>query len=111
MMQRRAEADLLDAAVTYSPRNAGAGPCRFVPGSIAQSAAMNMATEINTLIAHVWGIDPNSVLTGAQADAWRAGMQQAEAAGATALTPTNAECLAFKSKGGVDVVKATFGGG
>ena len=29
--------------------------CRFVSGSIAQSAAMKMTTEMDALIAHVWG--------------------------------------------------------
>ncbi len=85
--------------------------CRFVPGSLAQSAATKMTAEMEALIVHVWSIDPNSVLTGAPAQAWSSGMQQAEVAGATALTPTNAECRAFQSKGGLDAVKATFGGG
>jgi hypothetical protein len=101
----------LKPILTQSAQVQMALSCRFVSGSIAQSAAMKMTTEMDALIAHVWGIGPNSTLTGAPADAWRTGMQQAEAAGATALSPTNAECRAFKSKGGVDAVKATFGGG
>ena len=55
--------------------------------------------------------NPNSSFTGAQEDAWKTGMQKIEAAGAGTLTPTTAECRAFKNNGGLDAVKATFGGG
>jgi hypothetical protein len=54
---------------------------------------------------------PNPSFTGAQEDAWKTEMKKIEAAGAATLTPTNAECRAFKNNGGLDAVKATFGGG
>jgi hypothetical protein len=114
---------LADAESSMDKFNAGLKPiltqaaqvqmalsCRFVPSSIAQSAAMKMTTEMSALITQIWGVDPNSILTGPPEEAWKKGMQQAEAAGATASAPTKDECEAFKSKGGVDVVKATFGG-
>lgn len=100
----------LKPILTQSTQVQMAISCGFVPNSIAQGAAMKMAAELNTLIAHVWNVDPNAELMGAPEAAWKTGMQLAEASGTAASTPTKDECRAFKQNGGVTAVKATFGG-
>jgi hypothetical protein len=99
----------LKPILTQSAQVQMALSCRFVPSSIAQSAATKMSTEMSTLITQIWGVPSNAILTGAPEEAWNKGMQQAEAAGATATSPTKDECQAFKNKGGVEAVNATFG--
>jgi hypothetical protein len=101
----------LKPILTQSEQVQMALSCRLLPGTIAQGAALKMSTELNALIAQVWGIDPNGILVGEPKQAWTMGMQRAEAAGSTALNPTKDECQAFQMHGGVAAVQAVFGSG
>src|SRR5271168_5290906 len=66
----------LKPILTQSEQVQMALSCGFVPGSMAQGAALKMSTELNTLISKVWDIDSNAALTGEPEQAWNMGMQQ-----------------------------------